>query len=182
MHPAEKPDELLQCFDENGTPTQARPRFEVKREPFRWWHAVGCVYLVNNNGELMCSKRSEELSANPGKWQCFFGGHVSAGMTILETAIRELEEEAGVKATAEELFLVEARKNPEKLVFAERYAVLWNGEPSDLHFSDDEVTEAKWVDMAETWRLFQEKPDEWCNGCKPECQAIIKEWLSHQMQ
>lgn len=102
MHPAEPQDELLQCFDENGNPSEVRTRAEVKQDPPRWWYDTARVYVVNDKAQLMVSKRAEGLSGNPGKWQTYFGGHVGAGTTHKETAQRELEEEAGIKRPKEE--------------------------------------------------------------------------------
>lgn len=176
-HPAEPQDELLQCFDEQGQPTESRTRREVKEMPPRWWYAVSRIWLVNDAGQLMCSKRAEGLSGNPGKWQTYFGGHVKAGETIHESARTELAEEAGLTLPLEEFYLVDTGRNEEKKVFFEHYAVRFNGQPSDLHFTDNEVTEAKWMSMDEYWKDQERHPEMWCNSCSPERQRLIKDWL-----
>ena len=177
MHPAEPQNEPLQCFDEQGNPTEVRTRAEVKQEPPRWWYGTARVWLVNDQGQLMVSKRAEGLSGNPGKWQTYFGGHVGAGTTHKKTAQRELEEEAGVQRPIEDFFFVSKGHNEEKKVFFENYAVRFNGQPSDLHFTDHEVTEAKWMGMDEYWADKEKNPDMWCNSCNPEQQKIIRRWL-----
>lgn len=182
MHPAEPQDELLQCFDENGNPLEIHTRAEVKQEPPRWWYGTVRVYVVNDKGQLMVSKRAEGLSGNPGKWQTYFGGHVGAGTTHRETAQRELEEEAGIKRPVEDFFFVDKGRNEEKKVFFENYAVRFNGGPSDLHFTDNEVTEAKWMDMDEYMNDLAANPDKWCNSCPPERQEVIKKWLREEME
>lgn len=168
------PDELLQCFDEEKRPTQARLRSEVKTEPFRWWCGVATIWLVSDRGELMVSRRSETVSANAGKWQSYFGGHVEPERSFLETAQKELAEEAGLDVSADRFVHTESNHNEEKKSFSERYAVRWNGAPSDLHFVDGEVSEAKWMSMEEAWEHRQRFPDVWCNDCAPEEQAIIR--------
>lgn len=177
MHHAENPEELLQCYDRNGLPTESRLRAEVKLIPYRWWYGVTRVWLVNDDGQLMCSKRSELLSGNPGKWQTYFGGHVGAGQTMRETALREIAEEAGLHLKDADLYLIDKGCDIENNLFFESYAVRFNGSSSDLIFSDGEIVEAKWIGMNEYWNLRSISPDEWCNRCSPENQNKIKQFL-----
>lgn len=182
MHPAEPADEPLQCFDENAQPREVHARSEVKKLPPRWWYATSKVWLVNDAGQLMCSKRAEGLSGNPGKWQTYFGGHVAAGLSIKESAQLELEEEAGIRRPLEDFHLINTGRDDMKKVHYEFYAVRFNGQPSDLRFTDDEVTEAKWMSMREYENEQKKNPNDWCNGCKPEQQQRIQEWVKNDFQ
>ncbi|MFA5853877.1 MAG: NUDIX domain-containing protein [Patescibacteria group bacterium] len=146
-------------------------------EPHRWWHAAASVWLVNAQGQIMCSKRAPGLFGNSGKWQSYFGGHVSGGSTALETVRRELEEETGIVKPADDFFLVQEKKNEEVKMHLAYYATRFDGQPSDLRFTDGEITEAKWMDMDEYWSQKEKHPDAWCNRCTLEQQAIIRQWL-----
>lgn len=178
MHPAEQPDELLQCYDEEGNPTEAMPRAVVKEKPFRYWYAVTKIWLVNNMGEILCTKRSERLSANPGKWQTYVGGHVSAGDTFLQCALKELAEEVGVLTNEESLSLVDEGRNPENRNFYAYYAMRFNGDIADLRFTDDEVSEAKWMSIDEYRADEAAHPEQWCCGITPERQILLSEWFA----
>lgn len=178
MHPAEPGDELLQCFDEQGNPTEIRTRTEVKQLPPRWWYATSKVWLVNDQAQLMCSKRAEGLSGNPGKWQSYFGGHVAAGLTIKESAQRELAEEAGVSRPLSDFHLINTGRDDVKQVHYEFYAVSFNDQPDVLHFTDNEVTEARWMAMEEYENSKNEAPEKWCNGCTLEQQELIRAWIT----
>lgn len=178
MQPADSKDELLQCFDEHGNPTEVHRREEVKAMPPRWWYATSKVWLVNDLAQIMCSKRSESLASSPGKWQTYFGGHVTANMTIKESAIKELAEEAGLNPPLEAFHLIDAGFDATKKVHFEFYVVRFNGQPSDLRFTDHEVSEAKWLDMDAYNAELVANPDAWCCHCKPEQQKLIREWLS----
>lgn len=179
MHPAEPADELLQCYDEYGAPIEARPRVEVKRLPPRWWYATSKVWLVNDRAELIVSKRSESLAGSPGKWQTYFGGHVSAGLSIKESALKELAEESGLRVSLNDLYFINAGKNPETKVHYEFYAVRFNGTPSDLHFTDGEITEAKWMSMEAYERERATNPDAWCCGITKEQQETVRRWMTN---
>jgi isopentenyldiphosphate isomerase len=176
-HSAEPTDEMLQCFDEAGNPTEVQSRKEVKTEPFRWWCGVATVWLVNDAGEMMVSRRSSTVSANPGKWQSYFGGHVEPGRSFLETVRGELAEEAGLECPPEAFYWVASVRNDAKKVHGERYAVRFNGSPEDLRFIDGEVSEARWMNIEEQWAEKEAHPEIWCNGCPPELQEKIRAWV-----
>lgn len=156
-------EELLQCYDAEGNPTESRPRSEVKQQPPRWWHGVARIWMINDLGQVMCARRSMSVSANPGKWQPFFGGHVSGGHTFVETARKELTEEAGLERTTDDLTRIYRGSNDAKMVFIESFVVRFNGQSTDLNFSDNEVSEAKWIDIQECWKDCQKNPDSWAN-------------------
>jgi len=171
-------EEMLQCFNEHGSPTDSLPRSVAKAKGHTCIYGISNVWLVNDAGQIMCSKRSESMAGNPGKWQTYFGGHVTAGLSFTQTAVKELAEEAGLEVTENDLYLVVEDKFDEDPRFFKSYAVRFNGLPSDLHFADGEITEAKWMDMNEYWKDKEANPDNWCNSCKPEQQAKIREWLN----
>jgi isopentenyldiphosphate isomerase len=165
-HSAERKDEMLQCFDELGNPTEAR-----------WWCGVATVWLVNDAGEVMVSRRSDRVAANPNMWQSCFGGHVGAGRSFLETVRIELAEEAGLEFSPKAFHYLATVRNEEKKVHSVRCVARFNGSPEDLRFVDHEVSEARWMSMEEQWKRRQEQPDVWCNGCPPEFQEKIQMWL-----
>ncbi len=168
----EPPEELLRQFDKDGNEVEPRTRQWMWDHPdYEPYHATGTIWLINSHGQILFSKRSELLKGSPGKWQTMFGGKVSAGSTCRETAIRELEEEAGIVPDSEKLFLVE-----ESPRFA-RYIYPFDGDVSDLCFHDGEVTAARWMSLEEYQQEVQEHPEEWCNPIKPHQEIMIKKWI-----
>lgn len=175
-------EEILQCFDEARNPTEGRPRSIVKAKPNRYWYGITCIWVVNNAGQILCSKRALHLAANPGRWASFFGGHVKEKETFIQTAINELAEESGISAHASDLFLIEATSKPEEKVFIERYAILYNKPTIDLTKTDGEVDEVRWMSMDEQWQEQEKNPDMWCSPCRPHHQQLIREWLAIQIK
>ena len=158
-------DELLQCYDASGNPTETHPRSEVKKQPPRWWYAVVRVFIVNSKNEVLCSKRSNGVSANPGKWQFYFGGHVGAGELFTDVAVRELEEEAGLRVNTEDVVEISTGKKIDKLVHYTNYMVRFDGDMSDIHFSDNEVAEVRWFTISELMNDFLVHSDQWSTAC-----------------
>ena len=170
-------DELLQCFDENETPTEIQPRSEVKKNPPRWWYGVVRIFVVNKAREILISKRAETLASNPGKWQAFFGGHVGAGEDFLSVAQRELEEEAGIAVAKSELHFITEGKKPEKLVHYKNYAVFFDGDISKLNIQPSEVAEIKWVSIPDFLKAFGSFSEKFHFTDQKQDAVELQEWL-----
>jgi isopentenyldiphosphate isomerase len=83
-------DEPVTVFDAEGRVVGALPRKEAKRSRL----AVGAVnvLLVNARGEVLLQRRPEDKE-NGGRWDKTVGGHVGAGESFDEAAVREAGEE-----------------------------------------------------------------------------------------
>jgi len=68
------------------------------------------VWLCTYNGELLLQLRSAEKDTFPGCWDVSSAGHISAGNGSRDTAVRELDEELGLRVDNDNLeFLFSAR-------------------------------------------------------------------------
>jgi isopentenyldiphosphate isomerase len=74
------------------------------------WHVAAHVWIINSNGEVLLQKRSVKKKLHPGLWDVSAAGHVPAGESIEDAAIREVKEEIGLKI----------KKSDLKKVFVER--------------------------------------------------------------
>ena len=175
-------EELLQCFDDRRNPIEGHLRTEVKMRPYRWWCGVSNIWLVNEAGHLLCSKRADTVSWNPGKWQSYFGGHVPFGLSFEETAVKELQEEVALRISPKDLFLVEEGVYEENKQFYKSFVSLFSGDYTDLVFTDGEIVDLKWMKMDDYWNEKERNPDTWCNRCLPRHQKIILEWLASSKQ
>lgn len=169
----EPPDELLECFDNDGKIIQTRTRNELHIKPYSIWHGVSCIWIINRKKEILCSKRSETLSGNPGKWQTYFGGHVKSGSSFLKTAQDELFEEVGLKLPLSDFKLVIRGKREDVMHIYEMYEVLFDRELSDLNFMDGEITEVKWFSFDSYQESKTLHADNWCNSMNQEQYNII---------
>jgi isopentenyldiphosphate isomerase len=174
----EPPDEILQVFDEYGAPTQALPRAIVKAEPRQHWHGVANIWLINQRGEILVTKRSSILKSKPNLWQSYIGGHLKAGQSFLEAAIAESQEEVGLTIDPGKLFLVSKVSSPKYLCHFESYIYPFDGEITDLVFNDGEIAAARWLTLDAYLKENSEKPDEWCNSIHPEHETVIRAWIS----
>lgn len=92
---AENDAELLDLLDEKGRVKGVVRRSEVHGNP-SLRHPSVHVFVVNSKGEFFLQKRSDYKKVQPGKWDTSVGGHIPAGESYEQGALRELEEELGV--------------------------------------------------------------------------------------
>jgi isopentenyldiphosphate isomerase len=157
-------NEMLLCFDEQGNVSASQARGVVHGKPYRIWHAITNIWIFNSKTEILCTRRASHVSGNPGKWQTYVGGHVKAGSNFSETAIRELAEEISLNVNKDDLKLIEKGRREDNMHLYESHVILFNGNLTELNFSDSEVSEAQWFSFEKYQKSKTENPDRWCNG------------------
>lgn len=106
--------EFLDIRDKNGNPTgEVKERSLVHADGDI--HGTSHVWIVRKNEkgsyDLLLQKRSENKDAFPGCYDISSAGHLPAGQDYLSSALRELEEELGIKAKPEQLILWDSMRD-----------------------------------------------------------------------
>ena len=117
---------------------------------------------MNNKKELLLQKRSATKKSHPNCWDISGAGHIKAGETVIEGAIRELKEELGIKVNGNDLkfiAIVKSTKNPKNMEFAYVYLLRCNEKVEDYIFEDDEVSEVKYVYFEELEKMVANKEE-----------------------
>lgn len=150
--------EKIDVLDENGNKTnQAETSDSVHRKGF--WHRAVHIWFINSKGELLLQKRSAKKKSHPNEWDISAAGHVSAGQTPLEAALREIQEETGMILKPSDLeFLftqkhAAERKDYVNNEFDDVYLVKREIEVEALTFHPDEIAEFKLM----PWRELKDK-------------------------
>ena len=166
--------EFLDIVDEKGQPTGET----VDRETA---HAKGILHRTSHvwiarrkNGKLqiLLQKRAKHKSSFPGCYDISSAGHIPAGDSYEVSAIRELEEELGVHAKAEDLIVCGDRKvNWDAVFFGKefhdrqisRVFLLWlDREESDFTIQEEEVDSVRWMDFDHCYAGVQNDQFENC--------------------
>ena len=87
--------ELVMIVDEQNEFVRYAPRKEMRDNGL--WHRVSFVYIVCTDGTLLVQKRSQKKDYCPGFFDLSTGGVVGKDETDLQNAVREVEEEIGIK-------------------------------------------------------------------------------------
>ncbi len=174
-----KPMELFDILNEDGTKSGiVRERGVAHREGSL--HATVHTWIVRKNKQegklsdydVLLQKRSACKDSNPGSYDISSAGHVGAGDNILPAAVRELEEELGIRASKEQLHYVGIHYGAFEAVFhgkmfrdREMSSVFVYTEPveiSDMTLQESEVEEVRWMDYEECCRCIREGTIDHC--------------------
>lgn len=105
MEKPRKVREMLDVVDENGISTgEIVSREKAHAEGVR--HRTSHVWLVRERDgklQILLQKRCLQKDSWPGCYDISSAGHIPAGVDFIPSALRELEEELGVRAEPEEL-------------------------------------------------------------------------------
>jgi 8-oxo-dGTP pyrophosphatase MutT (NUDIX family) len=141
-------EELVDWVEADGTVIAVVTRKEMRERRLR--HRATSILVLNSRDEFVVHKRADWKEVYPGWWDVAFGGVVGAGEDWLESAERELAEEAGITGEPLELIGETSYEADDGALIGRAYLVRWDGE---IVFSDGEVVEVDRVrlDQLESW-------------------------------
>jgi len=144
-----------------------KPRGAVHRDGD--WHRSIHLWLIDTEGRMLLQKRSEYKDTHPGLLDVSCAGHITGNDEVLETAVRELEEELGISMDAEDvdaawLCTLPASATGETKLgkficneFQEIYIVdEWEGDVNSLKLGTDEVSGIELVDATDVLKAWEE--------------------------
>lgn len=162
MKTADNLSEQIEILDEFGKKTgRTMPRKEIHLEGM--WHESVHIHIINHENQILLQKRSADKSIFPNVWAPAVGGHISKGEDIVETAIREAEEEINIEITTEQLKYLGIVKDSiqfDKFYENEFIHVFTAKKPHpeiDLQLKNAEVSELKWFTSEELAELIETK-------------------------
>ena len=122
--------------------------------------------------DVLLQKRSACKDSNPGCYDISSAGHVATGDEILDSAVREMQEELGIHAAKEQLHYVGEHRGSFEAVFYDRlfkdnelssvYVYTEPVEIKNLKLQESEVEEVIWMD-------YEECRQKVADGTLPNC-------------
>jgi len=135
-----------------GHPTGTRkPKNEIHRDGD--WHRAAHIWIIAPDGRFLLQRRSLRKENNPGLWDVSAAGHLSAGESASEAAVRETFEELGLQLDARDLEFITTLRQSSTLnnntyfdnEFHEIFIVRRDVDVESLSLDQEEVAEVKWV-------------------------------------
>ncbi|MDO5540387.1 MAG: NUDIX domain-containing protein [Eubacteriales bacterium] len=153
--------EILDVVDELGVPTGERVERDMAHEKgIR--HRTSHVWIVRYKEkrlQVLLQKRSAEKDSYPGCFDISSAGHIPAGVDFVSSALRELEEELGVKVGVQQLICCGQRKFTFEKEFHGKHFhdnqvsnvyILWlDREERDFCLQKEEISDVRWFDFEE---------------------------------
>jgi len=168
---ASDPLELLATVDRDDQPLNPVDRATIHRENLL--HRAVHIFILNRRGELLLQKRSYRKDKFPRRWDSSAAGHVNAGESYRDCAMRELKEELGVTATLSDLGRIPASEVTGH-EFIEIYAGIQDG-PFSWNQHEIETGGFFELDMIDVW--VGRRPEDFAPGFV-ECYRSVRRTLA----
>ena len=95
-------EEQIDILDKTGKKTgEVRGRTEVHH--LGLWHRTVHIWLFDKAGNILFQLRAHDKENHPNLYDTSCAGHISAGDSSLESAVREISEELGLKKSPSDL-------------------------------------------------------------------------------
>lgn len=119
------------------------------------YHKVVSVWVRDRSGRYLMSKRCA-WKRYPNLWECT-GGCVQRGESELEAAVREMREEVGIILAPQDGRVIHFERRDEIHDFYTVWYFELDADRPALQLQPEEVADAKWMDMDEIDRLWEEE-------------------------
>lgn len=153
--------EFFDVVDETGKPTGeiiSRDKAHDKGVLHKSVH----IWVIREKGgtpEVLLQRRSDVKESFPGMFDTSSAGHVSAGEDAVTSAVREMSEELGIKATPDQLYHIGTIHIKYEKVFHGRLyrdnelaeVYVYEKIVENFTFQASEVSEARWFNPDEVW-------------------------------
>lgn len=175
--------ERLDIVDEAGNPTgETIEREQAHARGVR--HRTSHVWIARRREgqiQILLQKRSLNKDSHPGEYDISSAGHIPAGVDFVPSALRELQEELDVSASADQLILCGQRHFTFDSVFhgkpfhdnqISNIYLLWlDQDESEFTVQESEISSVRWMNYGDC--LYGVEHDTFPHCIYPEELRII---------
>lgn len=151
--------EYIDIVDQNNNPTgEVKEKLQAHEDGN--FHRTAHIWIINDKKELLLQKRSATKKSHPNCWDISGAGHIRAGESVIDGAIRELKEELGVEVEEKDLeyiATIKSTKNPKNMEFGYVYLLKCNNQVEEYIFEDNEVSEVKYIYYEELEKMVEDR-------------------------
>ena len=144
--------ELWDLYDAQGKRT-GKIMTRGEEVPTGYYHLAVHVWPINSKGEFLIQRRSATVQWKPNLW-AVTGGSAISGEDALTAAMRELKEEIGYEASAEDMHQIACLKRTNS--FCCVFAVQTDWSAADFTLQKEEVSEVAWCDRNKITRMLSD--------------------------
>ncbi len=147
-------DEIFDIYTRDGEHLGTKEKSICHSNNPGFYHKPVWVWIINSDGQVLVQKRAETKKKYPNYWDMPSAGHVQAGESSIMGAIRETEEELGIKTKEVDYLYIGEFIADKSWEIAQIYLLKLDLNIKDMHLQEKEVAEVKWLSMAEFKNLF----------------------------
>lgn len=154
-------EELIDILTKEGKKTgQSCPKSEIHTKGY--YHNTVHIWFYDSDGDILLAQRSAKKTLYPLLWDVSVAGHVDAGETLKEAAVREIKEESNFdvkKKYLKKIGVFECFKTYENGIidneFHHTYICNLLNAKGDLRPADGEVEGFKLVSNLEFFEILE---------------------------
>ena len=146
-------DEIVAIVDDDNNVVGAAPRREMRAK--RLPHRSTYVLVFNSRGEIYIQKRTRTKDVFPGYYDPAAGGVVLAGESYMEAALRELEEEMGIRGVPLQSLFDFFHTDANSRVWGAAFRCVYDGE---VTLQEEEVESGAFMAVDEVFRAAATEP------------------------
>lgn len=147
-------EEVFDIYTRNGEYIGTELKSICHSQNPRGYHKPVWIWIINSNNEILVQKRAANKKNHPNKWDMPSAGHVVAGETSIQGAIRETFEELGIQTKESDYKFVFEYIQDKSFEIAQVYLLKINLDISKLNLQKEEVSEVKWISYEEFKKMF----------------------------
>ncbi|WP_209399916.1 NUDIX domain-containing protein [Pseudozobellia sp. WGM2] len=156
-------DELIDILDASGNKT-GKTAMKSEAHKNGWYHESVHIWFYTKSGQILIQQRAKNKDTHPLLWDVSVAGHIGAGERIEISAVREVQEEIGLKISEQNLekigFFKSFHQHSEILIdreFNHVYLCELTSPISELEKQESEVHDLKMIPLItfaqETWGM-----------------------------
>lgn len=153
-------EEIFDVVNERDEVISRAPRGEVHARGLL--HRAVHVLVFNSRGEVFLQKRSMKKDRQPGLWDSSASGHLDSGEAYDACAVRELQEEIGLRVSTPPRRVVKIDACPE--TDAEFVWVYRCESEGPFTLNPEEIERGNWFAPAEISRWVNEQPQDFASA------------------
>ena len=139
-------------------------------------HRAFSVFIFNSRGEMLLQKRAASKYHSPNQWTNAVCSHPMEGETYLEGAHRRLKEELGIHLPLIERFHFVYKAPVGGGLWEHELDYVFTGNyEGEFFLNPDEVSEIRYISMADLEQEMQEHPENFTEWFK----IILEEYRHH---
>lgn len=151
-------EEMVTLVDEHDNVIGSK-RFSQLTDTDRW--RIADIWVEDKAGNVLITKRKMDKKTMPGRWEPGTSGTVDHPSRYEEVAVRELDEELGIKRDDLKLEAVIFFKSTFGSRASGLFKVIVDRQKEKIKFQVEEIDEVKWVSPEELVTDVRSYPDKY---------------------
>ncbi len=147
-------EEIFDVFTRRGEYLGTRPKSECHAPDPGFYHKPAWIWIISPDGRVLVQLRAHCKKNLPDKWDMPSAGHVRAGETPLQGAVRETYEELGVKTDPGDYEFAGQYIHDGAWELAQIYLLRLDVPEEEFVLQPEEVAAVRWLTLPEFRELF----------------------------